>query len=195
MSDSIAPTPSSQTNNTTNKPPSRLLIPLIIILVLIGSLSAYYFFNRSSAPTTQEEITSEGVATLSLDPESATVTKDTTFTVSIWVDTKDQPVNAVQAELNYPVDKFDFVSIDGVGSAFEIVAESSGKDGTITIARAQITPVVGKQLVAKVNLTPKVDTGSGEITFTDQSQVINSENNSNIIKEANGGNYTIKVNE
>jgi hypothetical protein len=130
-------------------------------------------------------------ATLYLNPANVKIKAGQPVTLEIWMDARNQPVNAVQANLNYPTDKFGFSNINSTGSAFEIEAESSGGNGLIKIARGHIGSVSGVQLVAKVNLVAKSGKGNSSVNFASGSAIVRSTDNANVLGSTGGGNYKL----
>jgi hypothetical protein len=135
--------------------------------------------------------TSNSNAMLYLNPSSQKVGSGQTLTLEVWMDAKSQPVNAVQANLTYPVDKFDFAGIDTNGSAFEVEAQSSGGSGEVKIARGHVGALTGSQLVARVNLIAKSGKGNGNINFTGGSAIVRSTDNINVLSSTSGGHYNV----
>ncbi len=176
------------------KKSSKLGVILLIVLLLVAVGVGVYFLTKPKPKTTAPQaVTQSSTASLSLSPATGSVQKGKTLTVSVFEDSGDKPVNAVQAVVTYPADKFDFQSIDAAGSAFEIQAESTGAGGKITIARGQQGPVVGKHLVAKINLVAKADSGQAALDFADSSALVTSTDNKNILSQKTGGNYTFEA--
>jgi hypothetical protein len=103
---------------------------------------------------------------LYINPADQKVSSGDNLSVQVWLDARDQPINAVQANLSYPTDKLDFSSVDGMGSAFEVEAQSSGGNGLVKIARGHVGNVTGVQLVATVNFKSKSSSGKANIDFT-----------------------------
>lgn len=130
-------------------------------------------------------------AILYINPDNVKIKAGKQVSLEIWMDAKSQPVNAVQANLTYPADKFEFGNIDTTGSAFEIEAESSGGDGQVKIARGHIGSVSGIQLVAKVNLIAKSGKGSSFVNFASGSAIVRSTDNANVLGSTGGGNYNL----
>src|SRR4051812_21269060 len=89
-------------------------------------------------------------STLFLGPPNQTVGKGETFTVSVRMNSGDEPVNSVQAVLSFPSDKLKAVSIDSSASSFGIKAEEKIGKGMIKIVRGTIKPVSGDQLVSSI---------------------------------------------
>ncbi len=128
--------------------------------------------------------------TLSLSPSSQKVSASGDFTVGVWVNSYSDQINAVQANLTYDATKFDFVSIDGTNSAFELAAQGSGGNGTVYIARAHAGALIGSQLVANVVLKPKVTSGRTTISFASGSAVASYTDHLNILQQTLGGRYS-----
>ena len=127
---------------------------------------------------------------LSVAPASQKVKNGATLELAVWEDSKSTAVNAVQADLTYPADKFDFVSIDAANSAFAVEASSTGGDGKISIARGTTTEVSGRQLVATVQLRARVASGKATVSFASTSSLLSSQDNANILQQTTGGTYS-----
>lgn len=130
-------------------------------------------------------------ATLSLSPGSSTVSQGSTLTVTVRVNS-DEPINGVQANLSYPANLLDFVSI-GSSSAFSIVAQNSGGGGSVQIGRGALPAVSGSQSVATVRFRAKTNTGTATISFAGGSSVASASSNSNIMTGSISGNYSLKA--
>lgn len=132
-------------------------------------------------------------ATLYLSPGSGSVSKGSTITVNVRENSGGSKVNGAQANLSYPADKLDFVSISS-SSAFSVVAENSGGGGNVRIGRGALPSVSGDQLIASVRFRAKVDSGSATVSFADGSQVTADDGNgTNIVGPKNGATYTLKA--
>lgn len=130
-------------------------------------------------------------ATLSLSPASSSVSQGATFTVTIRMNSGTEPVNGAQANLSYPANLLDYVSI-GSSSAFSIVAQNSGGGGSVQIGRGALPAVSGSQTVATVRFKAKTNAGTATINFAGGSQVVSASSNQNIMTGSTGGNYTLK---
>lgn len=174
-----------------------IVIGVIVLLLVAAGVYAFVSKDKKTETATNQTATTtetqaDKTAELSADPAAAATQNGEVATFSIWVDTGGQQVSAVQANLTYPTDQYEFVSIDNAGSGFEIQAESKGGDGNIAIARGQLGGVTGKQLVAKVNLKAKTTTGTGNLAFTSESQVLTlSDNPQNILNKTSGATLTL----
>src|SRR5262249_41924482 len=133
-----------------------------------------YLITRGFAATNQ----------LYLTPASGTVLNGNTVDVAIHENSDTKTVNAVQANLTYDPAKLQFVSISSAGTAFPLVAQSTGGSGTVQIARA-ITggsaPVSGDQLVATVTFKAIVGGTTAAVSFGSGSAVVSSTDNTNIL--------------
>ncbi len=133
-------------------------------------------------------------ASLSVSPSSVPALVNTNFTVEVRVNSGTDTINAVQADLTFPKDKMQFVSIDSTGSAFDIEAASAGDNaaGTVTMARGvgNAQTVSGDKLVAKVTFKA-LAMGSAVISFRDTSQVIQVPGYANILTVKNNGTANI----
>jgi hypothetical protein len=175
---------------------AKLMLGLLVVLLLIGL--AFVLMNKNNSDSEQNNGSSSnssadtsGEAKLYLKPSNQDVKAGSSITLEVWVDTGDKPVNAVQANLVYPVDKFDFHSIDAKGSAFEIQAMSTGGNGKVNIARGHIGDVKGPNLIAKVVLVAKSNKGDAQVSFVDGSAVVTSTDHKNILKDKTGGSFKV----
>jgi hypothetical protein len=172
-----------------------VVIALVVLILLAVVISAHGKNNKSAnKPSTGSSSSTPNVvgnAKLYIKPANQDVAAGSTVTLEIWVDTGGDPVNAVQANLTYPTDKFDFNSIDAKGSAFEVQAMSTGGDGKINIARGHIGDVKGSALVAKVLLVAKTNSGAADVSFVSGSAVVRSSDHKDILKDKTGGTFKV----
>jgi hypothetical protein len=172
-----------------NKAAKLSKLQLVIFALVIGLIGGYLTLGSYANPRPRQTRTSS--VTLSLKPSSQRVAKGSTFSVDVWEDSLTNPVNAVQANLAYPADKLDFVSIDNTGSPFTVDAQSVGANGTIMIARGVFGNVSGSQLVAHIQFKAKNVNSKATVTFTSGSQLIASTNNVDILQTTSLGRYSI----
>jgi hypothetical protein len=170
--------------------------PLVFALLFAG-VGGFLIFHSSAAPleTSDTNTTNTITATsgsndstspqgsITLVPSSQVVANNATVTVDIYEDSLAQNVNAVQSDLTYPTDKLEYVSIDDTGSAFGVSAQKMGANGKVVIARGTITPVKGKQLVAKVTFKAIAASGDAAVSVANSSQILRSDTNTNILKQ------------
>jgi hypothetical protein len=168
----------------------------------ITANTTYTLSCTGSSGTTQASVTVTVSAvqippapTIYLSPQTKSYAQGTTFTVELREDSGSQLVNAVQANLSYPADKLDFVSIDTTGSAFGTQAQNDGGNGQIAIARGNTTAQTGNQLIAKITFKTKTTAGTLTVPFVSGTQLVSSSTNKNILSSLSatgGGSYTIQ---
>ena len=146
-----------------------------------------------ASSTASAACSSSCVASMSLSPGSGTYNPGNTVTVSIYVNSGGQTVNAVQADFTYTSSRLQFQSINATGSAFAIDASSTGGGGSVSIARGNISAVSGSSLlVAKVNFTVlSGNDGTASLTLSGSSTVASSTTNQDILGTKSGASYTV----
>jgi len=165
--------------------------PLVFVLLFAG-VGAFLIFRGSASPKlASPAVANNSQARMWLVPSKQTVSLNSTLTAEIWVDSGDQAVNAVQADLSYPTDRLQFVNIDTEASAFGVGAEAKGANGRITVARGNIAQLIGKQLVAKVTFQAIAADGQADLTFSQESRLLRSSDNLNILARHEGGVYML----
>ena len=150
-------------NPKPNSKPKWLFLVFVGIALLFVILCVAFALTKSDKKSTNqnanqvvtENDSAEKTAVLTTEPASAVSANGEITTISLWVDSGAQQISTVEAYLIYPENEFEFVNIDSSGSAFEIQAEQTGGSGKISITRAQVSGVSGKQLLAKDNLKTK----------------------------------------
>lgn len=163
-----------------------------LFALLFGLVGVYAYFSASAAPKNQT--TTAPVVNLSLSPSSARVAVGQTISVGVWVTVPNasQYTNAVQANVSYPVDLFDFVSVDATNSPFTVEAQSVGGNGSVMIGRGSYTQLTGSQYLATINLKAKAPARSANISFTSGSQVIDAVSFQNILASTSGAKFSIR---
>jgi hypothetical protein len=132
-----------------------------------------------------------GSATMYLSPASGNIAPSSTLTISIRENSSEDSVNVVQANLTYPADLLEFLSVDSSESGFNIKVKEAGGKGTVEIIRGAIPPVSGDQLVAYLKFYTKADARTANISFS-SGKVINASDHTDILSSTSGGTYTIK---
>ncbi len=135
-----------------------------------------------------------GPATITLDPTSGSHALNTNFSVTVYEDSSSDPVNFVQADLNYDQSKLQFVSLDTNGSAFDGQASQSGGNGLVSIARFRTegNTLVGNQKIAVVNFKAVAGTGTTAISFAKSSYLVHAGNHTDIWNGVTtGGTFTL----
>ena len=134
-----------------------------------------------------------------LTPATSTINTSTDFTVQIMEDSGTATVNAVQANLTYPSNLLDAVSIDTTGSSFTTVAESSASNGNIKFGAGTATGsagVSGQHLVATIHFKSKTTAGAASVTFVNGTALVDAGSNNEILGGVDNnpdGTYTINA--
>ncbi|OGY25817.1 MAG: hypothetical protein A2Z24_00445 [Candidatus Woykebacteria bacterium RBG_16_44_10] len=123
-----------------------------------------------------------------LSPASKTVSQGSSFAVAVRVSSA-EAIDSVQANLSYPADKLDFLSISTSSSAFSLQWENSGGGGSVRIARS--VPggsVSGDKLIATVSFRAKQSSGSATISFAGGTEAVSA--GTSVGGGKTGGTYT-----
>ncbi|MGZ6004720.1 MAG: hypothetical protein ACXWLH_01070 [Candidatus Saccharimonadales bacterium] len=184
--------PSSDKSSFLNSPTHLLVLIIVFLLLLVGGLLLKQ--HRNTKPTTLQT-TSSSSPSLSLSSSQLKPQPGSEVSVNIWEDSGSSPINAVQADITYPIDSFVVVDIDGAKSAFEIQAQNSFKDGSIIVARGHKGNLTGRQFVATIKLKVTGKAGQTSLTFSDGSSLLDSTKNTNILNKTTGLNFTIGANQ
>lgn len=131
-------------------------------------------------------------STLSLSPSSTSTTVGLILQIQVVLNTTGESINAVQANINYPSDKFDIAWINASGSAFSIEAEQTASGGLIKISRGALPPGVTSTSanVATIGLKGKA-AGSGTLSFASGSAAARYSDSSNSLTSSSGGTYSV----
>jgi len=124
-----------------------------------------------------------------LTAPSTSVAKGHTLSVGVHVNSGSTAINAVQANLTYPTDKLDFVSIAS-SSAFPVESENNGGNGAIRIGRGVIGSVKDDQLIATITFKAKA-VGTAEVNLATSSSATEPGNNKLVSASTTGSQYTI----
>lgn len=152
----------------------------VVFIVLFASFGAYLYMTSRAA----------GTATLTLTPASSSPALDSTFTVTIYENSGTVGVNAVQADLTYNTNLLQYVSTDLATSAFSMVGQNTGGNGTVNLGLASTTARTGSQIVAIITFRT-IGTGTANISFAGTSAVVNATTQNNELGTPTGGTYTI----
>ncbi|MCH7541725.1 hypothetical protein IH981_03045 [Patescibacteria group bacterium] len=131
---------------------------------LSAKLFIITLFLASVVFTRTPEVVAAG--SIYLSPGAATIAKDSSFSVSVRINTGGSSVDSVQANLSYPTDKLNFLGVGYGGTSFEIQAESSGGSGSVRMARGTLSAKSGDLLVGTVTFQAKVNSGNAFVSFT-----------------------------
>lgn len=165
-------------------------IIFVLVFAVLGSL--VISFGLAARKNDPPKSFSTG-PTLSVSPTSQRTAVGQTLKLAVVVDSGDIAVNTVEAILTYPANTFDFVGIDGTGSAFPLAVQTTGGSGTIKITRAVTGDgVTGTQHVAYVSLRATAKDRAALVKFSDLSAVVDSQTVTNVLTKTVSGTYTIR---
>src|SRR3989304_2418830 len=102
-------------------------------------------------------------ANMYLSAPGSSVARGRTIAVAVHINSGDNKINAVQANLSYSSDKFDFISISP-SSVFPAETENNGGSGGVHIGRGTFGSVKGNQPIATVTFKAKAG-GKAEVHF------------------------------
>jgi hypothetical protein len=109
---------------------------------------------------------------MSLVANRASVGVGGSLIVAIYMNGGGNAVNAVEADLNYPSSKLQYVGFSASGTAFEITATNGSSDGVVNIARGTTSTVSGSGLVGTVTFRGLAGSGSASISFAGSSSLV-----------------------
>jgi hypothetical protein len=138
-----------------------------------------------------------GGASLYIQPSGGTFTVGSTFTVSIYVNTGGQYINAVDANLIFPPDKLQVVSPDS-GKSFiqEWVGQPSysNSDGTLSFQGAVPTPGINTDAGLLSTVTFRVmQPGTAALQFGNSKVLLNDGYGTNALTQTTNGVYTLQL--
>jgi len=122
-------------------------------------------------------------AGMSLSPTGGTKNVGTSFSVGIYENSGDEPVNVAEASLGFDASQ---LSLTGLrcGGGFEIAASVSGS----SLSCGTVTPKTGSQLVGTATFRVLAGSGSGAVSIT-SGAVYSANTNSNIAGGMSGANF------
>lgn len=140
----------------------------LFCLILLTGLIPGIFIPQSTSAV--------GAATLYVGPSSGTFTVGSTFTVSLYLNTGGQAVNAIEANLSFPPDKLQVVSPTTGKSLVQVWVSQptySNSQGTLKFQGAIPTPGINTEsgLISTVTFRVK-QTGVATLKLLDSSRVL-----------------------
>jgi hypothetical protein len=124
-------------------------------------------------------------ASLSMSANTSNLANGGTLNLAIYENSGDESVNAVEAKITYPTQKFDFLSVNN-SDAFSVVAQNTDTSGQLDIVRGALSPVKGTQLVVTLNLKAKKGMSGVAVDFSSGSLVLASATSTNILSTTSG---------
>lgn len=165
----------------------RQALSLLTALLLVGSVSylGQHFYNSSHAATG---------ASMYVNPSSGSVTSGNTLSVTVRENSGTDPVNTVQASLNYDASQLQYTGMSNGSFPYD-AADQTDQAGVVRVARAiQSGTLTGDQPIVTINF--KVLASSGTVNLSlDQSSssVMRSTDNTDILATVSGGSYTVSA--
>lgn len=132
----------------------------------------------------------QGSAVLFLAPSSGTISQNGLLNVVIKLDSGAEDINTVQANLSYDDSKLEYISASETGSNFGLQAQTQGGAGVVKIARGNLKPLKGVQVVTTLTFKAKAAEGTTTIEFKDGSLVIRPSDVTNILGSTQKGIYS-----
>jgi hypothetical protein len=134
--------------------------------------SSLIFFSLIVTPLAQAQISAQFL----LEPANTQIASGNFVELTVTMNTGESKVNSYAAELNYPADKLTFESINTEGSPFTMALESKGGNGKVSIIRGTTTAVSGEALIGKISFKANSSVNTNEITISNNSAIISSDN-------------------
>ncbi len=160
------------------------IISLVIGIVLVCAIS--YLGIK-----TYRESHAAAAASIYVNPSSATLTTGSTVSVTVRENSGTDPVNSVQASLNYDSNQLQYVDLVEGGAFPVIAATSTNTPGVVRIGRANAsTPQTGDQAIVTVNFKVIGSSGTGAITIDRAySLLVRSTDNKDMLQSVGNGSY------
>jgi len=165
--------------------------PLVFLMAF--GVAGLYFITFSSASPAADTVRA---VSLTVEPESRQVGNGELLTLRVWADSLDKPMAAVEAQLSYPTDRFEYVGFDAGASRFTVDNASRGEAGLVVLSRSYTpTPdmagLTGRQFIGKVVLRAKGAAGAASVGFTESSRILQAGSNTDILERTSGGEYRV----
>src|SRR3989338_3457259 len=170
--------PTINTNKKLNNT-KKLLVAIGLILVLFSGAKI------------------ASAASLYFSPSSGTHAIGTSFTVSIYVSSADQAMNAASGIISFPSDNLEVTSLSKTGSIFSLWVEEpsfSNSAGTVNFEGIVLNPGFTGASGKAISITFKTKAaGSAPITFSSGSALANDGKGTNILTGLGDANFSIGV--
>jgi hypothetical protein len=132
-------------------------------------------------------------ADLYILPSSKDLNVGDNLSVSVYVDSLDQTMNAVSFRISYPEDLLKFVSLSKTGTIISLwVQEPKGGNGEVLAEGIVLNPGFAGSRGKILNITFKaLNSGKADLSFVSGAVLANDGLGTNILKNMKGGSYTI----
>ncbi len=136
-------------------------------------------------------------ATVFLSPSSSSYFQNKTFSVTVYVSSDKQSLNAVSGNLTFPNDKLEVVSVSKSGSIFNFWVQEpsfSNANGKISFEGVVLNPGFqgNSGRLVSVNFKTK-SSGSAKVAFSAASVLANDGKGTNILSGTSGATFSIKA--
>ena len=135
-------------------------------------------------------------ATFRFSPASGSHNTNTTFTVSVLVDSGGQGINSVEGTINFNQNILSVVSLSQAGSIFNLWAiepSFSNTQGTITFGGGKTPPAYIGTAGNVFSITFRAqNTGTAQVSFASGAQILAADGmGTNVFQNSSGGSYTV----
>ncbi len=149
-------------------------------------LSALYFL---------QSVSSAEAASLFLSPETGSFNVGQTFSVSVFVSSPDQTMNAADGVISFPANKLQVISLSKSASLFSLWVKEpsfSNSVGTLSFEGVVLNPGFAGSAGKLLTITFRAeDAGSAPVSFSSGSILANDGRGTNILTSLESANYFI----
>ncbi|MGC8881177.1 MAG: cohesin domain-containing protein, partial [Minisyncoccia bacterium] len=135
-------------------------------------------------------------ATLFLSPASGSYSVGQTFTVTVYVSSTDQAMNATSGMIAFPADKLQVISLSKIGSIINLWVQEpsfSNDNGTINFEGVVLNPGFQGINGKVITITFKVKTiGTASLSFDSSTVLANDGQGTNILTNIGKANYVLE---
>jgi len=135
-------------------------------------------------------------ATLYLFPSSGSYTLGQTFTLTVYVSSADQAMNAASGVITFPADKLQVTSLSKISSIVSLWVQEpsfSNSNGTINFEGIVLNPGFQENNGKIISITFKVKTaGTASLSFTSSSVLANDGQGTNILQSLGSAQFILK---
>ncbi|MGC9067194.1 MAG: cohesin domain-containing protein [Minisyncoccia bacterium] len=135
-------------------------------------------------------------ATLFLSPASGSYSVGQTFTVTVYVSSTDQAMNATSGMIAFPADKLQVISLSKIGSIINLWVQEpsfSNDNGTINFEGVVLNPGFQGSNGKVITITFKVKTiGTASLSFDSSTVLANDGQGTNILTNIGKANYVLE---
>ncbi|MCA9344891.1 hypothetical protein KC946_03575 [Candidatus Saccharibacteria bacterium] len=166
-------------------------------LMVVGLFAAIgaSFLIFSQAATPNNANVASGTASLTLSPSSGSYNVGSNVAMAIYENSGSQEVSTIDVRITYDASKFDFVSVNNSGGAFDRIFENSGGNGKVSLVVSKFgSGTTGNQKVGNVTFKAKAAVSGSTIKFGTDSKIVTFAATPTNVWSGNtvGGSYTVK---